>query len=769
MNPRGHGIPLGLIAVTGLALSLGAFFTVGHWETRSARADIESRFQQGAHDYTAAIHREVDAHLLALRSLAAFYAASEQVTRDEFRRYSEPLLHEITSLQALEWAPRVKRTERLGYEARQPRFADSSAFHITERNADGALVIASTREEYYPIDFVEPLRGNNSAAGFDLASEVTRREALHRARDQGRIAVSAPITLVQEQESPTAPQRAFLSYLPVYTRVSTPVSPPASTGRPAITTGTDRRGHLQGMVLAVSRVGDLVASALAGLTPRGIDLAISDITRPTAPLALYTLRASAPAGHRPASPPADLRSERRFDIGGRQWLITATPATGSFTFPPWRSAWTALGTGLIFTLLVIWYVHTLQRFGGQLQRLNRSHQVLSRCNSSLARALTEQDLLDAYCSTLVNVGGYPFAWIGYAPSDPDDPAYPGVGIRVMARAGAMGTGTPPTTDPCAGDPPRPTACDIAMRTGQPLIVPLILKDLEHPAGFVMWRENALAHGYRTTITLPLQAGQQAFGTLSLFTDRSDRFDRDEVALLTELAADLAFGIETLRSREAQKEEALRLRAEVECEQCRRIAGVLHDGVGQSLQAVNLGVKTLRKLGDSQASLRNELLDTVIIEVGNTIAELREVNQELRPLFTRHTDLPEAIQQQCRNLHQRAPIPIHLTIGEQPCPMSERAQEQCFLVFREALNNALKHSQANRIDVSLETSTASDTLTLRIADDGRGFDLHDDSLHPTGHGLSMMTERAADVGGHTRIDSAPGAGTRVTITVPLNRP
>ena len=47
---------------------------------------------------------------------------------------------------------------------------------------------------------------------------------------------------------------------------------------------------------------------------------------------------------------------------------------------------------------------------------------------------------------------------------------------------------------------------------------------------------------------------------------------------------------------------------------------------------------------------------------------------------------------------------------QPCPMSERAQEQCFLVFREALNNALKHSEATRIDVSLEVGTDGDTLT-----------------------------------------------------------
>jgi signal transduction histidine kinase len=103
--------------------------------------------------------------------------------------------------------------------------------------------------------------------------------------------------------------------------------------------------------------------------------------------------------------------------------------------------------------------------------------------------------------------------------------------------------------------------------------------------------------------------------------------------------------------------------------------------------------------------------------------------------------------------------------EVPVQLGERVKEQCFLGLREALTNAIKHAKAARIDVALE-ALASESLNLRIADDGVGFDTARVFDAPTGLGLSMIGERAESVGGGAQIRSTPGEGTTVTITIPL---
>jgi len=313
---------------------------------------------------------------------------------------------------------------------------------------------------------------------------------------------------------------------------------------------------------------------------------------------------------------------------------------------------------------------------------------------------------------------------------------------------------------CCGDQDQASTCSAAIQSGQPQI----LTDIEDPSRFVLWRKPALRQGYRSMIALPLISEGQAFGNLNLFATDANPFDPEEVHLLQDLATDLALGIATLRTREAHKQQVRRLREQVELEEREHLAATLHDGVGQSVQAVNLGLKQLRTLTDPGQTTANKLLDTVIAEQATIIDDLRDISHDLRPLFTRNWDLGDAIRQQCRDLSERTTIPIELNITVQPCRIPQRIQEQCFLIFREALNNALRHSQAQRIDVSL-TQHGTGTVRLTIEDDGIGFDPGDDFPHPSGLGLSMMAERASSIGGHAQIDSGDN-GTRITLIIPM---
>lgn len=735
-----------MVLLAGLGLSLLAFVAVNHWEESRTRAETESYFQQQAQARASAIQREIDTHFLALHALFALYSSSERVTQAEFKNFSSTLLQRIPGLQALEWIPRVAGADRAEFEARYRRPGDTSGFRITQRDAQGALVPATPREQYYPVEFVEPLLANLAAVGFDLASEPTRTEALERARDQGEIAVSGPVLLVQGPALPAIQQRAMLSFLPVYRDGVIP------------DTQAERRRQLVGFVLTVSRIGDLVKTAVAQFSTGNIRLQIFDLTQPSRPQLLH---------HHPGQEAlADTSTEMSQDtltlppaefllnIAGRQWQVIATADPGYFQPEISDQAWLILATGLILTALIGWYIWTLQCYSDKLQRLNRTYRLLSDHNHSLARASSEQGLLDAFCRILVQTGDYRFAWIGYALDDGQ------AGIQIVAQAGTMHQSTAEKANYCGNKDQHTTVCGSVVKSGSPLI----LTNLRDSGRFLLWRKDALGHGYRSMIALPLKTDRQAFGCINLFSADRDPFDADEVALLTVLAAGLSFGIETQQARQAQQQQVRRLREEVEQEQRLSLVATLHDGVGQSVQAINLGLKRLRMTADGEAQIQASLLDTLIHEAKEIIGEIRDISHDLRPLPLSGSDLPEAVEHHCELLNQRSPIPISCRVSPLTGVIAARVQEQCFLVFREALGNAVKHSGATAIAVSLQALDKQATA-LRINDDGIGFDPNSTFPHPAGLGLSMMAERINSVDGHIDICSTKGQGASITITIP----
>ena len=88
----------------------------------------------------------------------------------------------------------------------------------------------------------------------------------------------------------------------------------------------------------------------------------------------------------------------------------------------------------------------------------------------------------------------------------------------------------------------------------------------------------------------------------------------------------------------------------------------------------------------------------------------------------------------------------------------------FLVYKEALNNAYKYSGAK--NVTVEISKTNQTLKLVVEDDGVGFNMNEDRLKTGGNGLKNINTRAAEMDGIVSITSAPGQGTRVSLTVNL---
>ena len=171
---------------------------------------LEANFRSMARDQVATVEREIQANLEVLESLRAFYSAVPGVGFAEFASFVQPLLQQHRTIQALEWIPRIPLEKRTDYVSQARRHFPQ--FEITERQAQGVMVPAGTRSEYFPVYHVAPYEGNEAALGFDLASNQTRLQALESARASGRATATARITLVQED----ANQFGFLVFSPVY-------------------------------------------------------------------------------------------------------------------------------------------------------------------------------------------------------------------------------------------------------------------------------------------------------------------------------------------------------------------------------------------------------------------------------------------------------------------------------------------------------------------------------------------------------------------------
>lgn len=174
----------------------------------------------------------------------------------------------------------------------------------------------------------------------------------------------------------------------------------------------------------------------------------------------------------------------------------------------------------------------------ELERVNRALKVLSESNQALIRHSEETDLLKDVCRIIVEVGGYRFAWVGFAEEDQQK------SVRPVAKAGHeeeyLNTVKVTWADSELGRGP----VGRAIRTREVSIV----RDVQTDSSFAPWRCEAAKRGYASVIALPITIGQQVLGALTICAAESEAFDGEEVHLLKELSSDLSFGISSLRLR-----------------------------------------------------------------------------------------------------------------------------------------------------------------------------------------------------------------------------
>lgn len=265
-----------------------------------------------------------------------------------------------------------------------------------------------------------------------------------------------------------------------------------------------------------------------------------------------------------------------------------------------------------------------------------------------------------------------------------------------------------------------------------------------------------ATGLRTTSELaaPLVVRDSVIGVLLVRAPYGTTMGESQLRVMSTLADLIAVAIQNSRSyRQGKELAALQERT--------RLSRELHDSVSQALYGIALGATTARAQLDKDPALAKAPLDYVVSLTQAGLTEMRTLIFDLRPDSLEKEGLITALSKQGGLLEARHGIRIVSEMCDEP-NLPLETKESLYRVAREALHNVMKHAQASTVVIRLEEDE--DEVQLDIVDDGRGFDPNESF---TGHlGLQSMRERMKALGGQISITSEAGAGTHVSVRLPL---
>jgi two-component system, NarL family, sensor histidine kinase UhpB len=199
------------------------------------------------------------------------------------------------------------------------------------------------------------------------------------------------------------------------------------------------------------------------------------------------------------------------------------------------------------------------------------------------------------------------------------------------------------------------------------------------------------------------------------------------------------------------------------EERRRIARELHDELGQQLTALKMELTGLA--AQPLPAGPHQRIAALCDMVDQTVASVRRIATDLRPLMLDDLGLIAAIEWLARESARRLGIDITLNLGDVDPPISDAATIAVYRMVQEALTNVARHANASRAGIELQRSGTS--LTLSVQDNGVGIP-QGATFAEGSHGLMGIRERAYMLGGTLELDEAPGGGCRITIRLPLSR-
>lgn len=366
----------------GVGLSVAGFMLAQKVEADRSTANLQNK----AGEYLNALQLQTDQLLQATMVVKAFFDSSRPISQTEFKTFAKEILHSTSGLQALEWVPKITAPQKDRF-IKKLQSQGFPFYEISEMGPDNKLRAVEEKNTYFPITFIEPLKGKEKALGFDVSSNGIRLVALRKARDTGKTVLSRGVQLIQ-----TSPRKSgFLLFQPVYDNPA----PPNQL--------SEKRKKLRGFVLGAFRIDDLVEASLKRATPAGINFTIFNQEDKNKLQKLFFHRSRTYKTE--TAPPSSEDTQTLCDkcvyllhIADQKWRLVfqATPLfmKKNKTIQPW----VILGIGLFATLLLL----------GSVLGLVRKEKSLNKANNQLAKdilerkRLAEEEALLADVANLIN-------------------------------------------------------------------------------------------------------------------------------------------------------------------------------------------------------------------------------------------------------------------------------------------------------------------------------------------------------------------------------
>ena len=304
---RSRARPVALPMLLFFGLFAAIFIRVSSWEHDEALLE----FRLLSQEIVDRIHAGLVEQEIFLEQLERSFSRPAPLSRSDFHDLTKNLLQRLPTIQAVKWAPRIGSSNRGSFEAMQD--TDLPGFEIRELDGRGQRRRAAERDRYYPVTYVEPLKGNEHIVGFDLFSEPGRRAAIEETITTGKVTTTPPIRLVQEKRD----QPGILLILAVHD---------GSNGA--------------GVVSVALRMGTFV-TGIAAPVKSLLDVQLIDVGQDKALFSGFSAATGVSALY-----------QDTFAFGGRHYHVKTVPTTAYLTqHRKWQS-WAVLVAGAVSTGLL---------------------------------------------------------------------------------------------------------------------------------------------------------------------------------------------------------------------------------------------------------------------------------------------------------------------------------------------------------------------------------------------------------------------------------
>jgi adenylate cyclase len=370
-------LPVWIIFGFGVTMSIVAFIVLWNWENR--RRDYE--FNQRTEGIANTLQQYLDSDLEAIRTIGDFFTAATNIDQSSFERLVQRPLSQHLSIESIIWVPRISDEQRYAYEDRIRQQGDPN-FVIKEGNSFNQAVASPGSPEYFPISYIEPIDGNESLLGFDLASNPRYRPLLEYADQKEQLIITG---LMPWNDPLQTQEFRLFAIQPIYQSLS-----------PDSNQFTESTQGLQGYIFAILRIQNLFEDKFQGSEVKNLNLYLCTVPENKEPIAARNpqglllafskfspeirhnliVGGSCPFPQTNNAPTELLDTEEhsgikhRIKIANKQWdlFLMVTQEYREIEIKHWRS-WATLMIGLLWTLIPVTYMLTSMSRTAQIEKL----------------------------------------------------------------------------------------------------------------------------------------------------------------------------------------------------------------------------------------------------------------------------------------------------------------------------------------------------------------------------------------------------------------